>query len=266
MHCREWSSTREGQRVAMLPHGGEGSGSTQKATSLVGRVPRLPLDRLPQAVLFDNDGIVLNSEPLIFEATARVFAQYGIQITPEDVQYGIGAGAKYVMDPMTKYGLGSVTVEDLMKARETTFRELAAGRLQPFPDFLPFIHFLRCHGVRTALASSAATDVVRHNLALAGVPPELFDSIVDSSKIQRKKPAPDIFLAGAAELGVQPCDCLVIEDAPAGIAAARNAGMPVVALTTSLPGELLQEAGVVMSSLQDVHHGMADLPGVAPKE
>lgn len=241
------------------------TGFRTRATMVV-KNDRLRLNQLPQAVLFDNDGIVLNSEPIIFEATAQVFAQYGIRLRRKDIQNGIGAGARYVTDPMQKYGLDDVSEDDLMHAREAAFRQLAVGRLQPFPDFMPFAHFLRRHGIRTALASSASTEVIMHNLGLAGVQPSLFDAIVNSSKIHRKKPAPDIFLEGAANLGVSPARCLVIEDSPPGIAAAKNAGMPVIAVATSFRRGRLHEADIVVRSLEHIHRGFADLLGVAMEE
>lgn len=235
------------------------------ATAAVRR-HRLVFDQLPQAVLFDNDGIVLNSEPIIFEATVQVFAQYGVRLKHRDIQDGIGAGAKYVTDPLQKYGLDGVSVDDLMRAREAAFRQLAVGRLQPFPGFIPLAHFLRQHGIQTALASSESTEAIMHNIGSAGVPPTLFDVIVDSSKIQKKKPAPDIFLEGAANLGVSPPQCLVIEDSPPGITAAKNAGMPVIAVTTSFRRDRLQEADIVVRSLEQIHRGLADLLGVSMEE
>ena len=167
------------------------------------------------------------------------------------------------MDPLQKYGLQHVSVDELMQAREAAFRALAVAQLRPFPDFIPFVDFLRRHGVRTALASSALTEVILHNLGLAGIDTQLFDAIVDSSNIQRKKPAPDIFLAGAAHLEVLPGDCLVIEDSPPGIAAAKNAGMPVIAVTTSFPRARLRAADMVVRSLKDIHQGLAALSEIA---
>lgn len=250
----------------MLRVGTVGQMPFSMGTTAVVKSRPLVFTQLPQAVLFDNDGIVLNSEPIIFEATAQVFAQYGIRLKRRDIQDGIGAGAKYVTDPLQKYGLDSVSVDELMRAREAAFRQLAVGRLQPFPDFVPLALFLRRHGIRTALASSASTAVVMHNLGVAGVPPTLFDVIVDSSRILRKKPAPDIFLEGATNLGVSPEGCLVIEDAPPGIAAAKNAGMVVIAVTTSFRRGRLQEADIVVRSLAHIHHGLADLLGVVMEE
>jgi HAD superfamily hydrolase (TIGR01509 family) len=213
---------------------------------------RIKRDKQIKAFIFDNDGVVINSEPLIFEATARVFSAYGINLKKEDVQKGIGAGSKYVEYPRDKYGLVYVSIEELMKARENEFRILAADRLQPFPGFFTLMKLLRQRGIRTALASSAATEVVYYNLSLAGIEPNLFDHIVDSTRIKNKKPAPDIFLAASEHLGIPPRNCLVIEDAPPGIEAARKAEMKVVALATTLPKSFLSNSDYVVDSFEDL--------------
>lgn len=210
-----------------------------------------------RAFIFDNDGIVINSEPIIFEATARVFSSYGIRLHPEDVQGGIGAGSKYVQYPKEKYGLVNVTVEELMAAREKEFRKLAYGRLHPFPGFFTLMKLLKEKGILTALASSASTDVVYHNLSLANIDFRLFDNVVDSAKIENKKPFPDIFLAAAKNLCVPPSNCLVIEDAPPGIEAAHRAGMRVVAISTSLPKSFLNHSDYIIDSIEDII-GMLD--------
>ncbi len=217
--------------------------------------PRLRIDitKTPtKAVIFDNDGVVVNSEPILFEATARVFATHGITLLKEDVQDGIGAGSKYVQHPKDKYGLANATVEELMIAREKEFRELARNRLRSFPGFFALMELLKRKGIHTALASSATTDVVYYNLALAGIDAKLFDTIVDSSKIKNKKPFPDIFLAAAANLSLSPTQCLVIEDAPPGIEAAHRAGMRVVAVATSLPKSFLEHSNYVVDSIEDL--------------
>ncbi|PIR20976.1 MAG: hypothetical protein COV45_03685 [Deltaproteobacteria bacterium CG11_big_fil_rev_8_21_14_0_20_47_16] len=204
------------------------------------------------AVIFDNDGIVLDSEPINFEAARLVFEKYGVQLLPQDVQEGIGAGSKYMSDPMTKYSLSGTTVEQLMKEREARFRELASGRLAPFPGLHDLVGYLGKFGVRTAVASSATTEVVMTNFGIAGLEPNTFNIIVDSSVIKHKKPAPDIFLQAAKDLDVPPSQCLVIEDSIAGIEAAKRAGMKVVAVASSFPKERLSDADYVVTDLKEL--------------
>lgn len=204
------------------------------------------------AVILDNDGIILDSEPINFEAARRVFEKYGIQLMPADVQDGIGAGAKYMSDPMERYGLKNVTVEQLMVEREEWFRKLARGHLAPFAGLDHLIGYLRKIGIKTAVASSATNEVVMGNFKIAGLDPNTFDVIVDSSKILHKKPAPDIFLQAAKELGVSPSYCLVVEDSPAGIEAAKCAGMRVVAVASTFPKDRLSQADFLVDDLKEL--------------
>lgn len=105
-----------------------------------------------KAIIFDNDGVVVNSEPLIFKAATDVFARYGIRLFPEDVQDGIGAGAKYMGDPARKYNLKSVSLEQLVLEREERFRELAKDNLKPFPGLKSLLNFLKKNHIKTAVA------------------------------------------------------------------------------------------------------------------
>lgn len=205
-----------------------------------------------KAVIFDNDGVVVNSEPLIFKAASDVFAKYGIRLLPEDVQEGIGAGAKYMGDPAQKYNLTNVPLEQLILEREDRFRELAKNNLRPFPGLKPLLDFLKQNHIKTSVASSAIHDVVLTNLKMAGIGPGIFDNIVDSSAIQNKKPAPDIFLRAADNLGVQPAECIVIEDSLAGVEAARRAGMRVIAFASSFPKQRLKHADFTVEKFEEI--------------
>jgi HAD superfamily hydrolase (TIGR01509 family) len=153
---------------------------------------------------------------------------------------------------MEKYGLTRVTLAQLMAEREQVFRQIAPGRLRPFPGLTQVMAILKARRIQTALASSAETTVVLANLAIAGIDPTLFDVIVDSSLIPHKKPAPDIFLQAATDLGLSPATCVVVEDSVPGIQAGKRAGMRVVAVATSLPRAQLIEADVVADSIEDL--------------
>ena len=205
-----------------------------------------------KAIIFDCDGVVVDSEPLIFQATKQVFRKYGVDLQRQDVLEGIGAGSKYVSDPREKYNLSRVSVEDLMKARSEAYQALADKDLRAKEDVLPFLRWLKDRAFLTGLASSSPNTMVRRSLSSAKVDPELFDKIVDGDSIQRKKPAPDVFLKASDLLGVPPKSCLVIEDAPPGIQAALAAGMKCVAITGSVPTERLSSADLVIDRFEEL--------------
>eukprot|EP00166_Cyanidium_caldarium_P002106 ctg_213.g101 len=127
-------------------------------------------------------------------------------------------------------------------------------QLEPFPGVKRLIDTLKTRDVRVALASSADAVKVDGNLNAIGIPRDTFDYVTHSDSIPRKKPAPDIFLAAAAGLGLEPRACVVIEDSEAGVVAAKAAGMRCVAVATSLSRNRLWKAGAdtVLDSPEEI--------------
>src|SRR5207237_1795193 len=113
------------------------------------------------------------------------------------------------------------------------YQRVIRGRLQALPGAHEFVATCRARGLAVAVASGADKIKVYANLGEIGLPPAMFDAVVDGDDVVRKKPAPDIFLEAARRLGLAPETCLVIEDAVSGVAAARGAGSRCLALTTS---------------------------------
>jgi beta-phosphoglucomutase len=186
-----------------------------------------------KAIIFDMDGVLVDSEPFILEAATRMFAERGLVVKPEDFLPFVGAGEdRYVGGPAEKHGFPL----DLQEGKARTYAiydEITRGRLAPLPGVPEFITQARKIGLRLAVASSADPIKIGINLREIGVPAETFDAVVSGQDVVHKKPAPDIFLAAAKRLGVAPEDCVVVEDAVNGVAAAKAAGMRCFALTTS---------------------------------
>lgn len=202
-----------------------------------------------QGVIFDMDGVLVDSEPFIHEAGVRLFAEKGYHVRSEDFDPFIGTGEdRFLGGVAEKYGIPFDVVHD--KARTyAIYLELIAGRLKPLPGVFSFIEECRRRGLKMAVASSADAIKVNGNLHEIGLPPDRFDALVNGSEVTRKKPFPDIFLTAARRLGLPPAECLVVEDAVAGVAAARAAGARCLALTTSFPAERLTEANWIAANL-----------------
>lgn len=202
-----------------------------------------------QGVIFDMDGVLVDSEPFIKEAGIRMFAEKGFSVREEDFLPFIGTGEEHSLSGVAaKHGIPYDAKHD--KARTyAIYLELIRGRLQPLPGVFSFLAECRKHSLKMAVASSADAVKVVGNLHELGLSPESFDAIVNGSEVQRKKPAPDIFLAAAQRLSLPPTVCLVIEDAVAGVAAAKAAGARCLALTTSYPAERLSDADWIAADL-----------------
>ena len=202
-----------------------------------------------RGVIFDMDGVLVDSEPFIKVAGVRMFAEKGYSVREDDFQPFVGTGEDHLLGGVAdKYGIPFDARLD--KARTyAIYLEMIKGRLQPLPGVFSFISECRLRHLKVAVASSADAVKVEGNLHEIGLPPNTFDAIVNGSQVSCKKPAPDIFLTAAEQLALPPAACLVVEDAVAGIAAAKAAGARCLALTTSFPADRLRTADWIVADL-----------------
>jgi HAD superfamily hydrolase (TIGR01509 family) len=215
--------------------------------------PENPTLRL-RGVIFDMDGVLVLSEPILAEAAIRMFAEQGVTVRHEEFRPFIGMGEdRYIGGAAEARGIPL----DLPRAKARTYTlylDLIRGRLKALPGVMDFVATCRRRGLALAVASSADEIKVVGNLREIGLPPESFDVVVDGCQVARKKPAPDLFLEACRELRLEPSRCLIIEDALSGVAAAKAAGARCLAVTTSFPREPLAAAGAdwIAPNLADV--------------
>lgn len=205
-----------------------------------------------RAVIFDMDGVLTDSEPLINEAAVSMFKEKGFVVQPEDFLPFVGAGEdRYIGGVAEKYGFPL----DLPAAKRRTYEiylDLVPQHLDAFPGACDLVHACHRSQRKVAVASSADQVKVTANLRKIGLPPEVWDAVVTGEQVNRKKPAPDIFLAAAEILGLEAAECVVVEDAVNGIQAAKAAGMRCIAVAHSFPPELLREADIVRDRISQV--------------
>lgn len=198
-----------------------------------------------RAVLFDMDGVLCNSEIVSRKAAAEVMAElYSLTVSPEEFAPFTGTGeANFLGGVARKYNAPFEVESCKKKFFEIYMAKYAVpGAGIGYPGAQLLVEACRAAGLRTAVASSADLIKVHANLQAADIPLDLFDTVVSADAFERLKPFPDIFLAAASQLGVQPSECVVIEDAVAGVQAARAAGMRVIGVTTTLAEELMTTA------------------------
>jgi HAD superfamily hydrolase (TIGR01509 family) len=205
-----------------------------------------------RAVIFDMDGVLTDSEPMINAAAIAMFREKGLVAQPEDFLPFVGAGEdRYIGGVAEKYRFPL----DLPAAKQRTYEiylDLVPLRLEAFPGVHDLLLTCRKAGLRVAVASSADKIKVLANLQKIRLPAESWDAVVTAEHVKLKKPAPDIFLSAAQHLGIVPAECVVIEDAVNGIQAAKAAGMRCVAVAQTFPADRLQEADIVRNSISDV--------------
>lgn len=213
-----------------------------------------------RAVIFDMDGVLANSEPLINAAAIAMFKEKGFTVQPDDFLPFVGAGEdRYIGGVAEHYGI-RLDVPAAKKRTYEIYLNLVPFRLEAFPGAKELVQACRAAGLLTAVASSADEIKVRANLQKIELPWELWDAVVTGSDIQNKKPAPDNFLVAAHKLAVHPHECTVVEDAVNGIQAARAAGVRCVAVAQTFPREQLRGADVVRDRIGDI-----SLSDVAPR-
>jgi len=182
-----------------------------------------------RAVIFDLDGVLADSEPWWNEIDKKLLGEYGVAYCGEHHRHVLGVSYRLAVEFYKKaFGLSAPT-EELMRRRGEIAAEFFADRVGLFPSAKATLEELRLMNLRLAVATSSVSASARpfldrHQLTA------FFDVIVTGDEIERGKPHPDIYLRAAEKLGVPAAECLAIEDAPSGIAAAKAARMQVAAI------------------------------------
>ncbi|XP_049385848.1 protein SUPPRESSOR OF QUENCHING 1, chloroplastic isoform X4 [Solanum stenotomum] len=209
------------------------------------------------AVLFDMDGVLCNSEESSRKAAVDVFAEMGVQVTVEDFVPFMGMGeANFLGGVAAAKGVEGFDTE---AAKKRFFEIYLLKYAKPnsgigFPGAFELVSQCKSNGLKVAVASSADRIKVDANLAAAGLPITMFDAIVSADAFKNLKPAPDIFLAASRILDVPTSECIVIEDALAGVQAAKAAKMRCIAVTTTLSEDTLKaaEPSLIRKEISDI--------------
>jgi beta-phosphoglucomutase len=205
-----------------------------------------------KGVLFDMDGVLVDSETFMCEAAIMMFKEIGIKVITNDFEPFVGMGEnKYLGGVAEKYGI-EVDIEPIKARAYEIYAEIVRGRLSPLPGALSFISKCRNKGLKLALATSADRVKMEVNLRETGILHDFFESIVTGLDVENKKPAPDIYLKAARSLDLNPENCLVVEDAISGIKAGKMAGCRCLAVTSSVEKVKLKEADWICESLLKV--------------
>ena len=193
-----------------------------------------------KAILFDMDGVLIESEFLMRHAAIQALAEWGIEAKHEDFREFTGMGEDmFVGGVAEKYG-HTYTYD--MKDRAYDYFGEQVKELAHVPEGVKeMLTTLHEKGLVMAVCSAADLRKVRYNIQAIGVDESIFSALVTGSDVERKKPFPDIYLKGAELIGMDSKDCLVVEDAVSGIKAAHAAGMDAVGVPTTFSKEELME-------------------------
>lgn len=211
-----------------------------------------------KGLLFDMDGVLVNNLEVHRAAFAEFFRRYGVERSFDELSRVFGKGNDDIMgELMPKEVVERVGIRELGYEKEAIYREIYAPIITPQPGLLEFLAEAEKAGLRSAVGSSGYRVNVDFVLDKCHIE-RYFEAIVAGDEVTRCKPDPEIYLTAAAKLGLKPAECVVFEDAEAGIEAAKRAGIKVVALATTFSREFLEgtEADVIVDDFRDVSVAM----------
>jgi beta-phosphoglucomutase family hydrolase len=206
-------------------------------------------ERMTKAVLWDLDGVLVDTAPFHFQAWQELFQSLGKGFAEADFRRTFGLRNDAILGDI----LGELTpveVERLAQKKEELYRKKIEGKVTAIPGAVGLLRRLQQRGMKSAIVSSTTRENVRvvlSSLGLEGV----FEAVVAEEDAPKGKPDPQGFLVAAERLGVAVGECVVIEDASGGVEAAKRAGMRCIGVTTSRPREGLAAADLVVDSLEE---------------
>ena len=204
-----------------------------------------------KAVIWDMDGVIADTASYHFKAWHEVFQRRGVKFTRDDFRRNFGQRNDTIIRNTLGEQISQSEIDIIAREKEKTFRKVAGQNIKPLPGAVKLVKSLRERRFKTALASSAPIENIRLVTRGLGID-NCFHSIVTGRDVAEGKPSPQGFLLAAQKLGVEPKDCVVIEDAIAGVAACKRAGMQCMAVTNTHPRESLAEADLIVDTLEEV--------------
>ncbi len=207
-----------------------------------------------KAVIFDMDGVIIDSEPIHSRVKMDTFAHFGIPFNEADLAAYMGRTSGAIFrETLAKYGRTDINPQDMAAYKHAHYLEiLQSGEIAPVEGTVDLIKSLHAAGMPLALATSSNVRVMNTVLDSFAIR-SYFSSILSGGELPESKPNPAIYLLSAERLGVAPADCLVIEDTTNGILAAKRAGMYCVAYRNPHSGQQdLTEADEIVDSFAEI--------------
>ena len=198
-------------------------------------------------ILWDMDGVLVDTGEFHYQSWVAVLPDYGIPFSRQFFQDTFGMNNAGILEILLGDDLTPELLAEIGDRKEAWFRDAIRGQAQPLPGVLAWLERLQAEGFCQGIASSAPPaniDTLVDALGLRAY----FDALVSGFDLPGK-PEPALFLKVARKLGAPPSRCIVVEDAVAGVEAARRAGMKCIAVTTTNPAEALAAADMVVERL-----------------
>lgn len=205
------------------------------------------ISRSIQGLIFDLDGTITLTQQFHYQAFSKVFAEHGIEYTEHDDLYKYAGMGSATIFPTVFADHGITLTEEQVKQYSDEKKKIYTKILEdheilPVPGVKDFLQHVTDAGYKICIASGNKVEAIEYLLERVGVQ-KFFSIIVTNKDAAKPKPAPDIFLAAAAKLGLEPAQCVVFEDAVNGVHASKSAGIRCIGLATRIPENDLRAAG-----------------------
>ncbi len=204
-----------------------------------------------RAVIWDMDGVIADTAQQHFLSWQAAFQKRGTKFTEDDFLHHFGQRNDTIIHSIKGAGVAPAEIEAIAEDKEDYFRRNIVNNLKPFPGVIRLLKILKANDLLAAVGSSAPREnicLILDQLKIA----DYFQAVVYGQEVLHGKPSPDVFLLAAQKLGAVPSNCIVVEDAVAGVAAAKSAGMRCIAVTNTHPALKLSQADLVVESLEEV--------------
>ena len=203
------------------------------------------------AVIFDMDGVLADTGPIHYESWVKMAKEIGKTFKKSFFEATFGQQSIPITRQLVGRNVDQNLVEKWAQLKEQYYREMVKDKIKPLPGVIELIEDLKSINFKLAVGSSGPPENVE--LLLTSLKIELFfDTVITAAEIQNGKPSPDVFLKAAQKINVKPQNCVVIEDAPVGIEAAKRANMKCIALTTTHNIVDLRNADMIVQDLSYV--------------
>lgn len=204
------------------------------------------------AVIFDMDGVMVDNNPYHKNAWKAFVQKHGFSLSETELKEHVYGKTNHdTLRHLFGADISNDEIQQYAEEKEEIYRSLYKDSIQPTKGFIEFLDLLHSQNIPVAVATSAPPKNVEFVLSAIGAK-KYFNIIVDDTDVKKGKPDPEIYLATAKKLHMNPADCIVFEDSLSGVQAALNAGMKVIAITTTHTKEELSNANHVVDDFTEV--------------
>ena len=206
-----------------------------------------------KAVIFDMDGVIIDSEPIHFETDMETMKYLGCNISIEELEKYVGTTNEYMIADIKKNYNIRKSVEEIINYKvEMVKNKIVQSDLEPIEGIRELLIDLKNKNIPAAIASSSPKDFINVVVSKFKLQ-EYFKYIVSGEEVENGKPAPDVYIETAKKLGISPKECIVVEDSKNGVIAAKAAGMKCIGFQNINSGNQdLSKADIIVNSIGEI--------------